>query len=765
MTSTDDFEAAGPDAAPGRSRGFLTVLWQRKALVILATLLGLVGGSLFYWQRPPVYQSGAQILVIKKQPVIPVGNQGMGYTGEDYMSVHLEVIRSPMIIERAVRKKELGALKTFEDSGDPVGQIMASLNVMRHNKEANAGSSQILNLTFRGPIAEDCAKVLAAVIESYQEFLDNTYKNVSDQTVDLITTAREKLRKDKDEAEERYFKFRQDSAPLVNKQGVSLQYERVAGLDGKRSPLLVRQAELRERIKSIEKAIADGREAEIALTLKADTKMAAAEKALADKLLPLELQEKELRETFGDDHPAVISVRNRMELVRAHHGKKGAGDGKDEPSPVQRHLQELRDEQAQNDLTLQAVTKVVDEVTANAKDTTNYDIREESYRRAVAQANDMYEATIKRLKEIDLTRDSHGIKCQPLAHPSPGVRVAPSAFQIITGGLLLGILAGIGLAYLADLTDKSFRNPDEVRNRLGLPILGHVPLLKPDPEIIKKVETGELVGDPLLCALFKPKSVEAEACRAVRTALYFSTQGEGHRVLQVTSPNKGDGKSLMVGNLAISMARSGKKVLVIDADCRRPRQHKVFGLSNARGLTSVLGEGCPWQEAAEQTLVDGLMLMTSGPVPPNPSELLSSPKFKELLETVRGEFDYVIVDTPPLLAVTDPCVVAGRVDGLVLVLRLSRQGRPHAERAREILRSIGVKILGVVVNGITRQIGASIYSSDHYDYTESYDRDDTAGKYDSEYYQDDEQSQNSAAASSADTLPAKSPDSTNGTAG
>ena len=127
MANIDDLDAAGPELPAARSRGFLTVLWQRKALLILATLLGLVGGSLFYWQRPPIYQSASQILIIKKQPVLPVAER-MGYA-DDYMSTHLEVLRSPLIIERAIKKKELAALKTFEDSSDPVGQIIASLTV------------------------------------------------------------------------------------------------------------------------------------------------------------------------------------------------------------------------------------------------------------------------------------------------------------------------------------------------------------------------------------------------------------------------------------------------------------------------------------------------------------------------------------------------------------------------------------------------------------------------------------------------------------
>jgi capsular exopolysaccharide synthesis family protein len=209
--------------------------------------------------------------------------------------------------------------------------------------------------------------------------------------------------------------------------------------------------------------------------------------------------------------------------------------------------------------------------------------------------------------------------------------------------------------------------------------------------------------------------------------------------LQVSSPNKGDGKSLMVSNLAISMAQSGKKILIIDADCRRPRQHKIFNLPNTKGTATTITQESDWRDAVHLTPVDGLWIMPSGPVPPNPSELLSSPRFKELLETVRAEFDYVLVDTPPLLAVTDPCVVAGCVDGLLLILRLTRQGRPHAERAREILLSLGVRILGVVINGVTRQGGTGIYSAEHYDYAESYEEADGANGNDGYYYQDEEE--------------------------
>src|SRR5207253_991450 len=148
-----------------------------------------------------------------------------------------------------------------------------------------------------------------------------------------------------------------------------------------------------------------------------------------------------------------------------------------------------------------------------------------------------------------------------------------------------------------------------------------------DAEAARKAAAGEPVPDPLLCAHYRPKSIDAESYRALRTALYFSTQGGGHKVVQVTSPNKGDGKSLLAANLAVSIAQSGKRVVLIDADCRRPRQHKLFALSAQAGLAAVIADGVDPRDVIRATAVPGLCLLPCGPIPPNPAELLTSPRF------------------------------------------------------------------------------------------------------------------------------------------
>jgi succinoglycan biosynthesis transport protein ExoP len=515
---------------------------------------------------------------------------------------------------------------------------------------------------------------------------------------------------------------------------------------GKRSQLLFRQTELRERIRNLEQAIKEGKSADVLPVLQAtgvgpDGKQMVGVRYVEEPILPLILKEQELLEDFGEDHPQVKSIRKRIETMRAHLQKISPQSA--ESDPAKRVLAALQFELSETEMTLRSLGEVLEKMKTDARSLGNDEIQETHLRNDVARMQLIYEGTIKRLQEINLTRGG-GFDARSLSTPGIGGKVAPIAYQDLTAGLVLGLLLGAGLAYLADMSDKSFRNPEEIRRRLGLPLVGHIPFLTGDAETERKRAAGEATVDPLLCTHFRTKSLEAEAYRAVRTALYFATQGLGHKVVQVTSPNKGDGKSLMIANLAVMIAQSGKRVLLIDADLRRPRQHKIFALDSSGGLAVVLAGDAEAGAVTLPTCVSNLSLMPCGPVPPNPSELLTSPRFKELLETARAEYDFVLLDTPPLLAVTDPCIVAGRVDGLFLTIRLTRKGRPDAERAREILAGLGVKIFGVVVNGLSR--GATgIYSPNAYDYTDSYGEDDPAAEGDYYYYEEDREPPSPAA--------------------
>lgn len=196
------------------------------------------------------------------------------------------------------------------------------------------------------------------------------------------------------------------------------------------------------------------------------------------------------------------------------------------------------------------------------------------------------------------------------------------------------------------------------------------------------------------------RSAEAEAFRGIRTALYFGSgsNGKGPRTIQVTSPTAGDGKSTMAANLAISIAQSGKSCLLIDADLRRPRVHELFSAPADRGLATIIANETELDDALIDSGVPGLCLLPCGPLPPNPSELLTSARLLELLETLRQRYDVIIIDSPPMLAVSDPSMVAALVDAVVVTVRLAKNRRPEIERALDMLQGLDANLLGVVAN-------------------------------------------------------------------
>lgn len=732
MRSTEtEFETPAVDAPPPSSRNFGQILWQRKAFVILGALIGLAFGFLYHTQKTTMYSSSSQILVIKKR-ISEVYQQtspgsSLGTLIEDYMSTHMVLLKSPLIIQQAIRKRDLGSLKSFDNVGDPVTTVQQSLSVARDSgKDTTSMPNNVLLLSYRGPVSEDCGKILTAIVESYQDFLDITYKNVSDQTLNLIIQARETLKTDLAQAEEKYQKFRQES-PLFwrNHNGLNVEQERVAAVEAKRSQMLLRLTELSQRMQLLDKAIKEGIGEEVlmfksALEAPRQKVINGLDPLVEQPLIPLIVELNQLLELYGEEHPFVKSAKNRIETTRKQltliSTNSDVAKGKD---PAKVMLSALKFEYDEIEHTVRAMDGLLDKMKADAKFLSNFEIQESHLRNEMARLQLVYDGTIKRLQEINLVRDSGGFDARVLSNPMNGVKVAPLAHQDLPLGLMLGLMVGVGLAYLADMADKSFRSPEEIRKQLGLPLVGHIPYFGPDTETAERRAAGEPTVDPMLCCHFKPKSLDSEAYRAVRTSLFFATQGQGLKVIQVTSPNKGDGKSLLISNLAVTTAQSGKRVLMIDADCRRPRQHKVFNLPNEIGLATVLnGEVTP-EQCIHETVVPGLSVMPAGPVPPNPSELLVSPRFKELLDSFRSQYDYIFVDTPPLLAVTDPCIVAGKVDGMFLAIRLTRKGRPDAERAREILSSLNVRCFGVVVNGVTRAAGG-LYSTQAYDYSDKY---------------------------------------------
>ncbi|WP_214703249.1 MULTISPECIES: CpsD/CapB family tyrosine-protein kinase [unclassified Exiguobacterium] len=201
-----------------------------------------------------------------------------------------------------------------------------------------------------------------------------------------------------------------------------------------------------------------------------------------------------------------------------------------------------------------------------------------------------------------------------------------------------------------------------------------------------------------LITISDPKSPISEQYRTLRTNLEYTSLGTGLQTILVTSTFTGEGKSTTAGNLAVVYAQLGKRVLVVDCDMRRPTMHQIFRLDTKNGLSNVLAKRVTIDLAIQQTQLENLYVMTAGVIPPNPSELLSAPSFKEMLDQVQTQFDIIILDAPPVMQVADSRVIATEVDGTVLVVSCEASDRDEVVKARDQLTMTGTKILGLVLN-------------------------------------------------------------------
>ncbi|WP_298841023.1 CpsD/CapB family tyrosine-protein kinase [Clostridium sp.] len=206
-----------------------------------------------------------------------------------------------------------------------------------------------------------------------------------------------------------------------------------------------------------------------------------------------------------------------------------------------------------------------------------------------------------------------------------------------------------------------------------------------------------------LITLKNPKSRTAEAFRTLRTNIQFSSLDKELQTIAVTSSGSGEGKSTVIANLAITMAESGKKVILVDCDLRKPSIHKKMGISNALGLTNVLVQDVKKEDCMVKTEVDNLLILTSGPIPPNPAELLGSKKMRAFIEALKDEFDLILIDAPPVLAVTDAQILSTVVDGVIFVASYGEAQKNAIVDAKQLIDKVGGKILGVVFNKVPNE--------------------------------------------------------------
>ena len=396
------------------------------------------------------------------------------------------------------------------------------------------------------------------------------------------------------------------------------------------------------------------------------------------ELADLQRQQAQLSDRFGDRHPEMLklqaAIQNSQLKLRGEIGKV-----------VQAVHTDYEAAFAQERSLVTALEQQKSEALAMNRKAINYSV----LARDVESGKQLYQSLLQRTKETGIAGElkTGNIRIVDDAERPRGA-VTPNKRVNTLLGLLAGLVLAIGVAFFFEYIDSTLKSPEEVKACLGLPSLGMIPALGD-----RWTSTA-----PLLHTGVPPNF--AEMIRGVRTNVLFSSTGEGTRTLVVTSTGPGEGKTLVASNLAVAMALAGQRVLLVDCDLRRSRVHELFGLDQEPGLSNVLVGNAKASEAVRKTEVAGLWVLPSGRTPPNPAELLSSKRFKDMVQSLGDHFDAVIIDTPPAIVVADPLVVASVASGVIFVVGAEMTSRHAARAALEQLHRGHVRILGAVLNRV-----------------------------------------------------------------
>ncbi len=709
---------------------FAISIWKYLALGLIA---GCSLGVLAYLYMGPVYVAQTQVMVSKKASAGDQEARRYGDRGE-----HVQVIKSDEVARIAFERH--GLKEIFGKDKDPLKSIWEDLEVKRVAGQETSFDN-LLSVGYQNPDKEIAKKVVTAVVSAYSDWLDSKRGTGSKLLYKTLLDQKQEMDKERAQLEDDYAKWRIEvpfyisSSPAVTAQGVpvavSSPYQDELKDVGSRKRLnldLLRKTGI--KIEMLKAMMANPEEREslqawVLSSISAGTTGAGGEGSpgggllnspagkteLDQQLLTARLLEKRLLLVLGENHADVRNVRRQIDTILDFYQRQGLAtpnlgvaksqDGKlpDQGGAdlsktyltiLESRLQELKDEKI-------SLAEAYLEAEKLAKEAGTFEVVDQRYKDDIARKKKELDAVINQITAFDLNREQEGYTLSRTNE----VRVDRSMKRVlkIVGAFgILGLLSIFGLAYFREWYDTTLKTAEETRNVIGAAVMGAIPRFRGGAAADRLALQNGM--SPALVYYHRPGSREAEAYRSFRTTIYHSTKDSNDKIIQITSAEPGDGKSTTAANLAIAIAQSGKKVLLIDADLRRPTMHTLFGLPQDIGLTDVLLSEVEWSIAVRTTRLENLSVLTAGLCPQNPAELLSSDRLPDTLRAMRVMYDVIIIDTPPILAVSDPAIISPHIDGLLLVVRMGKNKRAAAERAREMIDSHGIRLYGVIVNDV-----------------------------------------------------------------
>lgn len=706
-------------------------------LTALCGILGATAAIAYAFITPTIYESEAEIMVIPKNETLPMENLEvtLGFERPDsieLLATHAKVLKSRRIVMAGLKKHGLLDLPSVEpylsEKVDQYDYVILNTYVTRGGEGA-AKTAQVLNVGFKHPDASESAQILSAVIEAYQGFIASTAQSAGSEAAELISRKSAEISDQLRVAEDNYREFR-EQAPVLFHQGQSVEnvslnvhQTRVADLEKLLSDLQLRRTAATSRLEIVNDALLPENAAnltdierfalidqadierltllvniELGGNMQSEVFLAAqperAETARTEygRLIDLKLE----ASAFSKEHPRYAQLKGQIDavekLMAAHKSENRELDDFDLSQLTSAYQKLLEHDIRDIDERIVEHRNLIESEREKAKSLISYEIREKQLGNEVMRAKTLYDAVIDRLREINLAKDYGGFITEVIRPVEVGRKVWPKKALLAVLGLLGGVVLGSVLSVLRQFSDKAFHSVSDIESTLELSLITNLPQIRK-----ARRQTGGIAST--IVAHHSPGSIANENIRQLRTFVLRQANSRQGYVLQFTSALPGDGKTTVSTNLAVSLCQSGKRVLLIDADIRRPSIGSELNISPSTGFADVLRGDAPIEDAVvDHPEIEGLHVLAGAQDVTKPTELISTSHYPKMLGQLRDQFDVIIVDSPPILSVVDPVITAEYADGVILVLRLDKESRAHSTKAVKLLKQADIDVLGLVLN-------------------------------------------------------------------
>ncbi len=686
-------------------------MWVVVACFVVVTCLA----ALYAFKTPANYEAVAQILIERQAPRVTTFQEVYQLQADkEYYKTQHELIKCKAVLEKALEKP--GVARLFEVSPQGASVKAGWPTRAKRNFKALFGikpapllepwgrlarwvqvqpvrDSHLVDVRVKGRNPRSIAKIANAVAQAFEDFTLQRRLSTTGEASQLLERHKAEQEKLVRQAEEALQEFREETKLVsldVEAEGNPI-LERLAQLNDQLTEVELRRIDLQAQVRAI-KALQDAGKFDELLSIPA-IRSDPMVTSLVNKKVDAQREWQEIKVSSGllDAAPRVVAAQEKAELAKqaSQDAVKAAVEGvSTQLETLSRREEELRQAyNEQNRLALELSRK---------------SLTYERLRSDVERQRKLFDTLVERLREVDLSGGSETTNIRLVQSADvPKIPVGPKRTRTVTLGAVLGLMLGIGLAFFFDYLDDRIKTPEDVQRYLRTAALGFVPDMKVD----KTKAQMDGFAQRGLVSLIKPHSPASEAYRTARTSIYFSSSPKSAKTILVTSVEPKEGKTTTASNLALVMAQSGDRVLLVDADLRKPMLHEVFGLPNESGLTDVLSDEASAEDSIVRPYYDGknidnLDVLFCGTKTRSPAELLGSGRMRELVQALSQKYDRIIFDSPPALLTTDASILADICDGVLLVMKAASCRRGPAQRAKQQLESVNASILGGLLNDV-----------------------------------------------------------------